>query len=140
MVILPIFAECGYICDAYYLLFASKNHPYEGLFSTIVIVFTYMRYCTPIKSHKLLGLYYVVLCVLNEVGNIGYLISYFKYKDTYDIVIYFGWTILELVMTGCLIYYRVVKDCQLKFRLESKHLFAFISRLEIILAIYIPFF
>jgi hypothetical protein len=43
-------------------------------------------------------------------------------------------------MTGCLIYYRVVKGCQPNFRLETKHLFTFISRLEVILAIYIPFF
>jgi hypothetical protein len=140
MVILPILAECAYIYDAYYLLFRSSGHKYEGIFSTILIVFTYMRYCAPIESHRRLGLYYVVLCVLNEAGNIGYILAYFKYKDTYDIVIYFGWAILELVMTGCLIYYRAVKGCQPNFHLESKHLFAFISRLEIILAIYIPFF
>jgi hypothetical protein len=87
-----------------------------------------------------LGAYYLLLCVLNEVGNVGYLISSFKYKHPYDIVIYFGWTILEIVMTGCLIYYRVVKGCQPNFRLETKHLFTFISRLEVILAIFIPFF
>jgi hypothetical protein len=43
-------------------------------------------------------------------------------------------------MTGFLIYYRVMNRCQPNFRVESQHLFKFISRLEIILAIFIPFF
>jgi hypothetical protein len=140
MVILPIFADAAYIYDAYHLLSGSTNRHCEGLFSTILIVFTYMRYCAPIESRRMLGAYYVLLCVLYEVGTIGYLISYIQHNETYDIILYFGWGILEIVMTGCLIYYRVVKGCQPNFPLESKHLFAFITRLEIILAIYIPFF
>jgi hypothetical protein len=140
MVILPILADAAYIYDAYYLLSGTTIRHYEGLSSTILIVFTYMRYCAPIESRRMLGAYYVLLCVLYEVGTVGYLISYIQHNETYDTIVYFGWGILEIVMTGCLIYYRVVKGCQPNFPLESKHLFAFITRLEIILAIFIPFF
>jgi len=140
MVILPIVADIAYIYDAYYFLSQKLTHHYEGLFSTILVVFTYLRYCAPIESPRILAIYYIVLCILNEAGTIGYLIVYVQLKDTYNIVIYIGWGLLEITMTGFLIYYRVIKRCQPNFRVESQHLFKFISRLEIILAIFIPFF
>ena len=141
MIILPIIAEGAYIYDAYYYLANfSLIHRYQGLLSTILVVFTYLRYCAPIESSKMLGIYYILLCILNEAGTIGYIIIYIQHSDTFNIVIYFGWAILELIMTCSLIYYRVVKGCHPSFHVESKHLFHFISRLEVILAIFIPFF
>lgn len=141
MVILPIIAEGAYIFDAWYFLsHYSLLHSYNGLLSTILVVFTYLRYCAPIESHKMLAVYYVILCLLNEVGTIGYIVVYITHNDVYNIVIYFGWAVLELVMTISLIYYRVRRGCLPTFHVESKHLFHFISRLEVILAIFIPFF
>ena len=141
MVILPIIAEGSYIFDAYnYLSNYSRIHDYQGLLSTVLVVFTYLRYCAPIESYRILGFYYVILCILNEAGTIGFLIVYIGHGDTFNTIIYIGWGLLELIMTGCLIYYRVHKRCHPTFHVESKHLFHFISRLELILAIFIPFF
>ena len=141
MVILPIVAEGSYIFDAWYFeSHFSLLHSYNGLLSTILVVFTYLRYCAPIESRKILAAFYILLCVLNEVGTIGYLIVYGRHKDTYNIVIYLGWGLLELAITSGLLYYRVFKGCLPTFHVDSKHLFHFISRLEVILAIFIPFF
>ena len=141
MVILPIIAEGSYIFDAWYFLsHYSVKHSYQGLVSTILVVFAYLRYCVPIESPKILTIYYVALCILNEVGTIGYIIVYVRYGGTFDVVIYVGWAVLELVMTAALIYYRAHRRSHPTFHVESKHLFSFISRLEIILAIFIPFF
>jgi hypothetical protein len=141
MVILPIVAESAYIFDAYYYLFDySSTHSYKGLLSTILVVFTYLRYCAPIESTRILGIYYIILCILNEIGTSGYLVIYIQHKATFNIVIYVGWALLEIMMTILLIYYRVINHCHPNFHVESKHLFHFISRLEVILAIFIPFF
>jgi hypothetical protein len=141
MVILPFIAEGSYIFDAYYYLsHFDFIHPYQGLLSTILVVFTYLRYCVPIESSKMLAIYYVLLCILNETGTIGYLIVYIQHGDTFNIVIYVGWALLEITITSFLIYYRAFKRFHPSFHVESKHLFHFISRLEVIFAIFIPFF
>jgi hypothetical protein len=141
MVVLPVIAEGAYIFDAhFYDPDQYIVHRYQGLLSTILVVFTYLRYCAPIESRKILAMYYIILCMLNEIGTIGYIIAYVQQKDTFNIVIYIGWGILELIMTSLLIYYRVYKRCRPSFHVESKHLFHFISRLEVILAIFIPFY
>lgn len=141
MVILPIIAEGAYIFDAYYFLTNySYTHDYQGLLSTILIVFTYLRYCAPIESRYMLASYYVLLCLLSVAGTVGYLIVYIGHKDTFNVVIYIGWGVLEIIMTMLLIYYRVIRHCHPTFHVESKHLFHFISRLEVVLAIFIPFF
>jgi len=59
MVVLPILAEVAYIFDAYYNLSTFSHHPYAGLFSTLLVVFTYLRYSAPIESTKMLVLYYI---------------------------------------------------------------------------------
>jgi hypothetical protein len=141
MVILPFIAEGSYIFDAYYYFtHFGVIHRYQGLVSTILVVFSYLRYCAPIESSKMLAIYYILLCILNEAGTIGYLIVYIQHNDTFNIVIYVGWALLEITMTSFLIYYRVFKSFHPSFHVESKHLFHFISRLEVILAIFIPFF
>ena len=141
MVILPIVAESAYMFDAwYYVAHFSLKHNYQGLLSTIFVVFSYLRYCVPIESRKGLIVFFIITCILNEIGTIGYLVVYIAHKQVFNIIIYFGWAALELVMTGVLIYYRVYEQCLPTFHLESKHLFHFISRLEVILAIFIPFF
>jgi hypothetical protein len=141
MVILPIIAEGSYIFDAwYYFSHDTVSHSYQGLLSTILVVFTYLRYCVPIESPTILLWYYILLCILNELGTIGYLIVYIQNNAVFNIVIYIGWALLELTITFWLIYYRVMKRCHPSFHVESKHLFHFISRLEVILAIFIPFF
>lgn len=124
----------------YYVAHFALKHNYQGLLSTIFVVFSYLRYCVPIESRKGLTVFFIGTCILNEIGNIGYLVVYIGHKQVFDIIIYFGWAALELVMSGVLIYYRVYKQCLPTFHVESKHLFQFISRLEVILAIFIPFF
>ncbi|UJR38034.1 hypothetical protein I4U23_030716 [Adineta vaga] len=140
MVILPIVAECSYVFDAMYYIYNSEIHRYQGLVSTVLVVFTYLRYCSPIESRKTLACFYITLCALNEIGTIGYIVVYYREKDNFHIVVYVGWALLELITTLLLIYYRAYERCQPNFHVESKHLFHFISRLEVILAIFIPFF
>jgi hypothetical protein len=60
MIVLPILAEVAYIFDTYYNLSTFSHHPYAGLFSTLLVVFTYLRYSVPIESTKMLALYYII--------------------------------------------------------------------------------
>jgi hypothetical protein len=141
MVILPILAQSAYIFDAfYYLTHHSDDNAYEGLLSTILIVFAYLRYCSPIESRLALFIYYTFLCVLSEIGTIGYMVTFIIKKDLFFIIIYVFWGFIELIMTIMLIYCRVLMKYEINFIVENKHLFHFMSRLEIILAIFIPFF
>ncbi|CAF0861449.1 unnamed protein product [Adineta ricciae] len=141
MVILPIIAECSYVVDAtYYIYHDAPIHRYQGLVSTILVVFTYLRYCAPIESRKMLMCFYTTLCLLNETGTVCYMYMYNHHGERYYVAIYFGWLLVELCTTLGLLYYRAYRRCQPNFHVESKHLFHFISRLEVILAIFIPFF
>jgi hypothetical protein len=141
MVILPILAQVAYIFDAfYYLTHHSNGNAYEGLLSTILIVFAYLRYCSPIESRLILFIYYIFLCLLSEIGTIGYMIIFIIKKDLFFTLVYIFWGVIELIMTIMLIYCRVLMKYQINFIVENKHLFHFMSRLEIILAIFIPFY
>jgi len=141
MVILPILAQGAYIFDAfYYLTHHSKDNAYEGLLSTILIVFAYLRYCSPIESRVTLFIYYIFLCLLSEIGTIGYMIIFIIKKDLFFTIVYGFWGFIELIMTIMLIYCRVLMKYEINFIVENKHLFHFMSRLEIILAIFIPFY
>lgn len=141
MVILPIVAQGAYIFDAfYYLTHQANDNAYEGLLSTILIVFAYLRYCSPIENRPALFIYYIILCLLNEAGTIGYIITFIMKKDSFLIVIYCLHGFVELLMSIMLIYCRIVMRYEINFIVENKHLFHFMSRLEIILAIFIPIF
>lgn len=141
MVILPIVAQGAYIFDAFfYLTHHAHDNAYEGLLSTILIVFAYLRYCSPIKNRLTLFIYYIFLCILGEVGTIGYVITFIGKKDTFSIAVYCCRGFIELIMTIMLIYCRIVMRYEINFIVENKHLFHFMSRLEIILAIFIPIF
>ncbi|CAF0757573.1 unnamed protein product [Adineta ricciae] len=141
MVILPFLAQGAYIFDAfYYITHQEDNNGYEGLLSTILIVFTYLRYCSPIECRLSLCVYYIFLCVLSETGSIVYMIAFIMRHDLFFSVVYGMWSFIEIIMTILLIYCRVVMRYQVNFIVENKHLFHFMSRLEIILAIFIPFF
>ncbi|CAF1476475.1 unnamed protein product, partial [Rotaria sordida] len=105
MVILPILAQAAYVFDAfYYLTYHSDNNGYEGLCSTILIVFAYLRYCSPIENRISLFIYYILLCLLGEID-------------------YALWSLLELIFTIMLIYCRVIKKYKINFIVENKHLF-----------------
>lgn len=141
MVILPILAQGAYIFDAfYYLTHHADDNAYEGLLSTILIVFTYLRYCSPIESRLILFIYYIFLCLLNEIGTIGYMITFIIKKDLFFTIVYGFWGFIELIITIMLIYCRILMKYEVNFIVENKHLFHFMSRLETILAIFIPFF
>ena len=100
MVILPFLAQSAYIFDAfYYLTHQTDGNGYEGLLSTILIVFTYLRYCSPIECRLSLCVYYIFLCLLSEIGNIGYMIAFIMKKDIFFTIVYGFWGFIELIMT-----------------------------------------
>ena len=141
MIILPFLAQCAYIFDAfYYLTHHAHDNTYEGLLSTILIVFAYLRYCSPIENRVALFIYYIILCILSEIGTIGYMITFIIKKDLFFIIVYCFWAFIELIITIMLIYCRIIMKYSINFIVENKHLFHFMSRLEIILAIFLPFF
>ncbi|CAF3355758.1 unnamed protein product [Rotaria socialis] len=139
MIVLPFFATGSYLFDAlYHYEYDSKDRTYEGLLSTIVIVFAYLQYCAPIRSRKALTLYYVLLCMVKEAASIVYLLSYIRAHDVFKIVCYICFLIIDLFFTAALIHCRVINNYESHIVVENKHLFHFISRLEVILTIFIP--
>lgn len=141
MVILPFVSAGCYIFDAWYHYF---YHPvertYEGLLSTIVIVFIYLQYCAPIRSRILLAIYHILLWILIEAANLGYLIYYIQGRDTFKIIVYLCFLVLHTYLAAGLLYCRVLNEFKSHIVVENKHLFHFISRLEVILGIYIPIY
>ncbi len=143
MIFLPILSSCAYIFDAYYhyvQLFKSSPEIYEGLFSTILIVFTYLQYCAPIKSRSLRFAYHLLLWVLIEIGHIGYLLSFIHERQLLAVVIFVGWMISDILFTLAILYCRVYYELDNHIEMENRHIFHFISRLEVILALFIPIF
>lgn len=143
-VLLPIIAQVAYIFDVfYYHSNGIINSGYEGLLSSILSVFGYLQYCVPIRSRFLRFFYHLFLWILTEIGTLGHLISYAKKNDRFHMIIYSVWGTIDSIYFGCLIYYRVfTKDQHFRVHMaiEQRHLFHFISRLEVILAIFIPVF
>ncbi|CAF0808359.1 unnamed protein product [Adineta steineri] len=155
MIILPILSLCAYVGDAFYFYHvAHKTTPslYEGLLSTILILFAYLQYCAPIKSRALRLAYHILLYILIEVGHIGYILTYSYKKNLFSVIIFVGWMLCDTVFTAALIYCRVYRGCdrgrgrRYKRKLdvhidaENKDIFHFISRLDVILALFIPIF
>lgn len=141
MVVLPFFSSGSYLFDAWY----HYGHPhtertYEGLLSTIVIVFSFLKYCAPIRSPRSLTIYFLLLCFITELATIGYLIHYIRKKDGFKIFFYCSMFIIDLLFTAGLIYCRVINEYQSHIVVENKHLFHFMSRLEVILTIFIPIY
>ncbi len=143
MVLLPIFSLCAYVFDAFYYYYTSRDTSppiYEGLFSTILIVFSYLQYCAPIESKRLRVAYHLLLWALSEIGHVGYLLSYIHSKNLFCVMIFVGWMIWDILFTLALLYCRVYRQLDHHIEVENKHIFHFISRLEVILAIFIPIF
>ncbi|CAF0868770.1 unnamed protein product [Adineta steineri] len=153
MIILPILSLCAYVGDAFYFYHVAHHTTpslYEGLLSTILILFAYLQYCAPIKSRALLLAYHILLYILIEVGHIGYILTYSYKKNLFSIIIFVGWMLCDTFFTAALIYCRVYRGYERgrghKPRLnvhidaENKDIFHFISRLDVILALFIPIF
>ena len=141
MIIVPFLSSGAYLFDAwYYYVTKPKVHTYEGLLSTIVIVFSYLQYCAPIRSRKARCIYHILLWIINEVATLGYLLYYIRAGYTFKIVVYACFALIELYFTAGLIYCRVIRDLESHIIVENKHLFHFMSRLEVILTIFIPVF
>ncbi len=143
IIFLPILSLCAYISDAYYhyfQLFQSSPAIYEGLLSTILIVFAYLQYCAPIQSRTLRFLYHLLLWVLHETGHVGYLLSFIHERKLFSVVIFIVWMFLDVLFTLAILYCRVYYELNHHIEVENKHIFHFISRLEVILAIFIPIF
>lgn len=141
ILILPIISMCAYIFDAYlYLDHRSNQFGYEGLISTILIVFAYLPFCIPVESKVFLIVYFVLLWILNQTGNVLYLISFFETNETFNFILFIGWSILDLITSSLIIYCRAILQRKVQFHVENKHIFHFLSRLEVILAIFTPIF
>ena len=89
MIIVPFLSSGAYLFDAwYYYVTKPKVHTYEGLLSTIVIVFSYLQYCAPIRSRKARCIYHILLWIINEVATLGYLLYYIRAGYTFKIIVY----------------------------------------------------
>lgn len=143
-VILPFIAQGAYIFDVFYYHTHDKSSAgYEGLLSSILSVFVYLQYCVPLRSRYLRFFYHLSLWILSEVGTIGHIVYYAKKDDVFHVVLYAIWAGIDSIYFICLIYCRVFSKhhgLHVHMPIEQEHLFHFISRLEIILAIFIPVF
>lgn len=142
-VTLPFIAQSAYIFDVFYYHTHESTSGYEGLLSSILSVFTYLQYCVPLRSRYLRFFYHLSLWILSEVGTIGHIVYYAKKDDIFHVVLYAIWATIDSIYFICLIYCRVFskhRDLHVHMPIEQEHLFHFISRLEIILAIFIPVF
>lgn len=139
MIILPFCSAGSYVFDAWYhYQHHTSGRTYEGLLSTIVIVFSFLQYCVPMRSRKALAIYFILLCITTQLGTLGYLIEYIHEKDVLKIVFYICCIIMDFLFTSGLIYCRVINEYESHIIVENKHLFHFVSRLEVILTIFIP--
>lgn len=143
-VVLPFLAQGAYIFDAfYYHTHDPSQTGYEGLLSSILSVFSYLQYSAPLRSRYLRLFYHTFLWILSEVGTVAHLVYYSRKSDVFHIVLYGTWAAIDTVYFLCLIYCRVFSKrygLYVHIPLEQEHLFHFISRLEVILAIFIPVF
>ncbi|CAF1273498.1 unnamed protein product [Rotaria sp. Silwood1] len=79
MIIVPFISSGCYVFDAWHhYVYHPDSRNYEGLMSTIVIVFIYLQYCAPIQSRRLLAIYHILLWIITEIANLGYLIFYIQ--------------------------------------------------------------
>lgn len=144
MIFLPVLSLCAYVFDAYFYFFhtihATEATIYEGLLSTMVLLFAYLQYCVPLESRPLLCAYYVLLWALNEAGHVGYLLACIYKGNLFTAVILSVWMILDIIHTSGLLYCRVYRQLDYYIDVKNKHIFHFISRLEFMLAIFIPVF
>jgi len=143
-VILPFLAEAAYLFDVfYYHTQDASSTSYEGLLSSILSVFVYLQYSVPLRSRYLRFFYHLFLWILSEIGTIGHVVFYSKKNDVLHVVLYTIWATIDSIYFVCLIYCRVFskrRDLHVFMPIEQEHLFHFISRLEILLAIFIPVF
>lgn len=144
MVFLPLLSMFAYLFDAYFhyinTFHTTTGSIYEGLFSTIVLLFFYVQYCVPIKSIPLRCAYHLLLWILNEIGHVGYFLTYLEKRNTFSAIIFIGWMILDILFILGMLYCRVYRELDHKITVENKHIFHFISRLDVIIALCIPIY
>ncbi|CAF0900915.1 unnamed protein product [Rotaria sordida] len=143
-VVLPILAQAAYIFDVFYYHFIGiTDNGYEGLLSSILSVFAYLQYCAPIRSRFLRFFYHLFLWILSAIATLGHLLLCIKKHDKFSIVLYSICGTIDSIYFACLIYCRVFskdRSVRVHMAIEQRHLFRFISRLEVLLAIFIPVF
>lgn len=143
-VLLPYFAEAAYLFDVfYYHLHGKERTGYEGLLSSILSVFVYLQYCAPLRSRYVRLFYHTSLWMISEIGTLAHVIYYSKENDTFHVVLYSIWAFVDTIYFICLLCCRVIfkkRKLHIHMAMEQEHLFHFISRLEVILAIFIPVF
>lgn len=141
MILAPFLGSGAYLFDAwYYYVYHPHGQNYCGLLSTIMIVFSYLQYAVPIESRKARAFYFVLLWIINEAAIIGYFIAALHEHNTFKIIVYAVFFFIEIYFTSGLIYCRVYYDFESHIIVENDHLFHFMSRLEVILTIFIPMY
>lgn len=141
MIIIPFIGSGSYVFDAwYYYVYHPDGQSYCGLLSTILIVFSYLQYAAPIQSRIARGVYFVLLWLITATAIIGYLAASISVHDTFKTVIYICFFLIEIYFTAGLLYCRVYRNFECHIIVENKHLFHFMSRLEVLLTIFIPVF
>ena len=142
--ILPLLALAAYLFDVYYFHhYAVLSLGYEGLLSSILSVFVYLQYSVPLRSRHLRFFYHLFLWILSEVGTLGHVVYFAKKHDVLHVILYILWAIIDSIYLVCLLYCRVFSKhhgLRVHMPIKQEHLFHFISRLEVILAIFIPIF
>ena len=141
MIVIPFIGSGTYLFDAwYYYVYHPIGQSYCGLLSTIFVVFSYLQYAAPIRSRFARGVYHILLWMINAAAIIGYLVTAITWHDTFKIVIYICFFLIEIYFTAGLIYCRVYRNYECHISVENKQLFHFMSRLEVLLTIFIPVF
>ena len=141
MIILPFFSTAAYLFDAWYhYQHHTTERTYEGLLSTIVIVFAHLQYCAPIRSRKARAVFHISLCLFGLVGTLGYLLHYVHVNQPFHVGFYCFMMLTDVLYTVGLLYCRVKHDYESHIVVENKHIFHFVSRLEVILTIFIPIY
>lgn len=142
--ILPYAAVTAYLFDVfYYHKNRGSNKSYEGLLSSILSVFIYLQYCVPVRSTYVRFFYHLFLWILSEIGTLAHVVYYAKANDKFHLVLYSVWAAIDFIYFVCLICCRVIyhhRGIHVHMPIEQEHLFHFISRLEVILALFIPVF
>src|ERR1700722_14475761 len=84
MIILPFISAGCYVFDAWYhYVYYSQTCSYEGLLSSILIVFLYLQYYADIRSRTALAIYHILLWIITEIGTIGYLAYYIHERESF---------------------------------------------------------
>ncbi|CAF1534129.1 unnamed protein product [Didymodactylos carnosus] len=137
MFLLPLISAGVYSGDAWFLYITHSY--YSGFLSTVSIIFFYLQFSTIIESNLYLLIYHTLICLLMLSGDIAYILYYIATKNLMQWILFIGYLILHSLFTA-LMYYKKRNNRRPRVLVEQSTLFHYISRLEIVFALFIPIF